>query len=118
MADEALQHHHQAARPLAERAVGVLLQEGVELRPDLGQHRGHVVSGQRVAVVQIHHGVLQVAETGTDDEDRRDIWVHVVGWREHLKLRICCGSTALLRIKKKQRLNPLQCTLHRCLNEF
>lgn len=64
MADETLQHHHQAPRPLAERAVWVLLQEGKELRSDLGQHRGHVVSSQRVAVVQIHHCILQVAEQG------------------------------------------------------
>lgn len=62
VADETLQHHHQAPRPLAERAVWVLLQEGKELRSDLGQHRGHVVSSQRVAVVQIHHCILQVAD--------------------------------------------------------
>lgn len=66
MVDEALQHHHQAPRPLAERAVRVLLQEGEQLRPDLGQHGGHVVSRQRVAVVQIHHGVLQVAARRED----------------------------------------------------
>jgi len=64
VADEPLQHHHEAPRPLAERAVGVLLQEGEQLRPHLGQHGGHVVSGQRVAVVQIHHGILQVAARG------------------------------------------------------
>lgn len=71
--DEALQHHHQAPRPLAERAVGVLLQEGEELRPDLGQHRSHVVSCQRVAVVQIHHRILQVAgREHTHTHTRRD----------------------------------------------
>lgn len=64
MVDETLQHHHQAPRPLAEQVVGVLLQEGKELRPDLGQHGGHVVSGQRVAVVQVHHCILQVAGQG------------------------------------------------------
>lgn len=62
MVDEALQHHHEAPGPLAERAVGILLQEGEQLRPDLSQHRGHVVPGQRVAVVQVHEGVLQVAD--------------------------------------------------------
>lgn len=62
--DETLQHHHEAPRPLAERAVGVLLQEGKQLGPDLGQHSGHVVSCQRVAVVQIHHCILQVAGQG------------------------------------------------------
>lgn len=60
--DESLKHHQQAARPLAQRAVGVLLQEGDELWPHLGQNRRHVVSGQGVAVVQVHHRVLQVAE--------------------------------------------------------
>ena len=68
VADEALQHHHEAPRPLAERAVGVLLQEGEELWSDLGQHGRHVVSGQGVAVVQVHHGVLQVAEQGHKTE--------------------------------------------------
>lgn len=61
MADEALQHHHEAPRPLAQGAVGVLLQESEQLGPDLGQHGRHVVSGQRVAVVQVHQSVLQVA---------------------------------------------------------
>lgn len=70
MADESLQHHQQAARPLAQRTVGVLLQEGQELRSDLGQHGGHVVSGQGVAVVQVHHGVLQVAEGGDEKRTR------------------------------------------------
>lgn len=59
--DDTLQHHHEAPRPLAKRAVGVLLQEGKQLGPDLGQHGGHVVSCQWVAVVQIHHCILQVA---------------------------------------------------------
>lgn len=75
VADEPLQHHHQAPRPLAERAVGVLLQEGEELRSDLGQHGGHVVPRQRVAVVQVHHCVLQVAERGqrgTETSDNDD----------------------------------------------
>lgn len=61
VADEALEHHHEAPRPLAQGAVGVLLQESEQLGPDLGQHGGHVVSGQRVAVIQVHHRVLQVA---------------------------------------------------------
>lgn len=75
--DETLQHHHQAPRPLAEWAVGILLQEGKELRSDLGQHGGHVVSCQRVAVIQIHHCILQVAERGhrgtetSDNDDKR-----------------------------------------------
>lgn len=59
--DEALQHHHEAPRLLAQGAVGVVLQEGKQLLSDLGQNSGHVVSGQWVSVVQIHHGVLQVA---------------------------------------------------------
>lgn len=62
--DETLQHHHQASRPLGERAVGVLLQEGEEFRSDLGQHGGHVVSCQGVTVVQVHHCILQVARQG------------------------------------------------------
>lgn len=61
VADEALEHHHEAPRPLAQGAVGVLLQESEQLGPDLGQHGGHVVSSQRVAVIQVHHRVLQVA---------------------------------------------------------
>lgn len=61
LADQALQHHHEAARLLAEGAVGVVLQEGEQLLSNLRQHRGHVVSCQRVVVVQIHHSVLQVA---------------------------------------------------------
>lgn len=61
VADEALEHHHEAPRPLAQGAVGVLLQESEQLGPDLGQHGGHVVSGQRVAVIQVHHRILQVA---------------------------------------------------------
>lgn len=68
MVDETLQHHHQAPCPLAKWAVGILLQEGEELRPDLGQHSGHVVSCQLVAVVQIHHCILHVAGTGTQRE--------------------------------------------------
>lgn len=59
--DEALQHHHEAPRLLAQRAVRVVLQEGEQLLSDLGQNSGHVVSGQGVGVVQVHHGVLQVA---------------------------------------------------------
>lgn len=66
VADQPLQHHHQAAHPLAERTVGVLLQEGQQLGSDLDHHGGHVVSGQGVAVVQVHHRVLQVAEGGGD----------------------------------------------------
>lgn len=66
--DESLQHHHQAPRPLAEEAVGVLLQEGEELRSDLGQHWRHVVSGQGVAVVQVHYCILQVTEQRENDE--------------------------------------------------
>lgn len=69
VADESLQHHHQAPRPLAEWAVGVLLQEGKELRSDLGQHGGHVVSCQRITVVQIHHCVLQVTAQGTETDN-------------------------------------------------
>lgn len=42
--------------------MGVLLQEGKELWSDLGQHGRHVVSGQGVAVVQIHYRILQVAK--------------------------------------------------------
>lgn len=61
LADEALQHHHEAPRFLAEGAVGLLLQEGKQLLSNLGQHSGHVVSCQRVSVVQIHHSILQVA---------------------------------------------------------
>lgn len=61
MADESLHHHQQAAHCLAERTVGFLLQEGQELRSDLGQHGSNVVSGQGVAVVQVHHSLLQVA---------------------------------------------------------
>lgn len=61
VADEALQHHHEAPCPLAQGAVGVLLQESEQLGPDLRQHGGHVVSGQRVTVVQVHQRVLQVA---------------------------------------------------------
>lgn len=59
--DEALQHHHEAPRLLAQRAVRVLLQEGEQLLSDLGQDGGHVVLGQRVGAVQVHHRVLQVA---------------------------------------------------------
>lgn len=70
MVDESLQHHHQAPRPLAERTVGVLLQEGEELRSDLGQHGGHVVPGQGVAVVQVYYGILQVAEKEVEKEVR------------------------------------------------
>lgn len=61
LADQALQHHHQAPRFLAEGAVGVVLQEGKQLLSNLGQYSGHVVSCQRVIVVQVHHSVLQVA---------------------------------------------------------
>lgn len=74
--DETLQHHHQAPRPLTQRALGVLLQEGKELRSDLGQHGGHVVSCQWVAMVQIHHCILQVAEQGhrgSETSDNEDI---------------------------------------------
>lgn len=66
--DEALQHHHQAPRLLAQGAVRVVLQEGKQLLSDLGQNSGHVVSGQGVGVVQIHHSVLQVA-AHTDRSD-------------------------------------------------
>ena len=69
--DESLQHHHQAPRPLGEWAVGVLLQEGKQLRSDLGQHGGHVVSCEGVAVVQIHHGILQVTVHETERERER-----------------------------------------------
>lgn len=62
--DQTLQHHHEAPCSLAECAVGVLLQEGKQFRPDLGQHGGHVVSRQWVTVVQIHHRILQVAGQG------------------------------------------------------
>lgn len=68
MVDETLQHHHEAPRPLAEWAVEVLLQEGKQLLPDLGQHRGHVVSRHWVAVVQIHYCILQVTEQRIDKE--------------------------------------------------
>lgn len=61
MADETLQHHHEAPPPSAEYAVRVLLQESEQLGPDLGHHGSHVVSCQWVAVVQIHHCILQVA---------------------------------------------------------
>lgn len=36
--DQSLQHHHEAARPLAQCAVGILLQVGEEFGPNLGQH--------------------------------------------------------------------------------
>lgn len=62
--DKTLQHHHQAPRPLAERAVGVLLQEGKDLRSDLGQHGRHVVSCQGVTMVKIHYCILQVTAQG------------------------------------------------------
>lgn len=81
VADEALQHHHEAPCPLAQGAVGVLLQESEQLGPDLGQHGGHVVPGQRVAVVQVHHCVLQVAAQRRHvhgENNRRKLCVHVM----------------------------------------
>lgn len=70
LGDQALQHHHQATRPFAERAVRVQLQELEQLLSHLRQHRAHVVPGHRVAVVQVHHRVLQVtANMGTLNAD-------------------------------------------------
>lgn len=71
VADEALQHHDQAPRPLGKRVLGVLLQKCDQLGSDLCQHGGHVVTGQGVAVVQIHHCILQVAEEQKENDQER-----------------------------------------------
>lgn len=56
--DQALQHHHEAPCTLAQRAVGVLLQEVEELLSYLGQHCRHVVSGDWISMIQVHHSIF------------------------------------------------------------
>lgn len=64
--DQALQHDHQAACRLAQRVVGFHLEELEELLPHLAHDRAHVVPGDGVTVVQVHHGLLQVTEGQKD----------------------------------------------------
>lgn len=93
MVDEALQHHHEAACPLTKGAVGVLLQEGKQLLPDLGQHSGHVVSGQRVGVVQVHYCVFKVSADGQVGMSRQTTeYLAAIDKTRHLRMlsSTCC----------------------------
>lgn len=122
MVDEALQHHHEAACPLTKGAVGVLLQEGKQLLPDLGQHSGHVVSGQRVSVVQVHYCIFKVSADGQVGMSRQTTeYLAALDKRRHLRMLSSTCFFYILYQKKVQnqgekRAKVVSAQMHVCLD--